>query len=296
MNFNFVDRILHSEPGKHVVGVKHITPSDTYFTTNQRGDTILMPTVIGETLGQLIAWNIIALKDFTIRPVAGVVGEVTVLGDARIGDSLHLETWVDELDDQALRYHSVASVRGKPVLHLTDAIGPFLPIEMFNAPDQVRQQYAMIHRPGEWVEPPVSNSLHDSVKPQAGLCDYDHIIEHQVGERLIASKQISILAPYFEDHFPRKPVLPLSLLLQSNVELMRRFFTDASGIAKRVHVSALRKIKIKAFAQPGDCITTELTLKQATADHSLLQCRTKLDGKMICSCEIVCQPITDLTS
>ena len=90
-----------------------MTPADTFVRPTARGVVVLLPCIIGEALGQLGAWNVMAARNFAVRPVAGVVGEVAITGTAAIGDSILLDTTIDSVSDEAVFYHAVASVEGR---------------------------------------------------------------------------------------------------------------------------------------------------------------------------------------
>ena len=47
------------------------------------------------------------------------------------------------------------------------------------------------------------------------------------GISLIAEKRVTRAAPYFPDHFPNKPVLPMTVLLECKLNLAREFIARA---------------------------------------------------------------------
>ena len=150
--FHFVDQILELDPGRHALGIKRVTPGDTFVRPNAGGEATLLSCIIGEALGQLGAWSVMVAKDFTVRPVAGVVGEVVITGEAAVGDSVLLDTTIDSVTEDAVVYHAAASVEGATVLRLENALGPLLPMEQFNDPNEVRERLAKIHHAGDSAE------------------------------------------------------------------------------------------------------------------------------------------------
>lgn len=288
MNFLFVDRILECQPGQFASGVKHVTASDYYLTTGRNGSTALLSSIVGETLGQLGAWSVMAAVDFSARPVAGVASQVNIYDDAYVGDSIFLETTIDQLDESAVQYHSVAKVNDKTIFTIESALGPMLPMQDFIDPAVARNQFNLINRPGEWSALPVSQqNLHQDVKTSLAEASYDHIIDWQRGEKVVAQKNVSLLAPYFIDHFPRKPVLPLTMLLSCNIDLATQFIRDLlpAERARDFHVSELRRTKMNGFVQPGDAVITTMQLKQQTEQEIVFSFRSEVDGKRVCIVE-----------
>ncbi len=288
MNFLFVDQILHSEPGKYIKGLKHVTVHDTYMGLAKNNKPAIMSCIVGEALGQLGAWNVMKLNGFTHRPVAGVVGDVTILGEAHIGDSILLETFIDSVDEQAILYHSVASVRGREILTLKNALGPFLPMEMFIDPSIVKNQYDMIDRPQDTPPFPECKQLTKENTLHFQPVGFDTIIHWEKGVEMTAVKNVSIIAPYFVDHFPLKPVLPLSILLQCKVNLAREFLADLLGAeeAAKFDATKLRRVKMNDFVQPGALLQTHLTLREKAEDKFIFGYRSELNGKRVCVAEI----------
>lgn len=290
MNFLFVDRILSLEPGKRTVGLKHITPRDNYLTQGTSGQPVLLTAILGETLGQLCAWNVIHRYDFKLRPVAGVVDQVTIYDEAVVGDTVLLESVIDRLDEQAVYYHSVATVRGKKIFTIDQALGPMLPMDTFNDPEEVKAQFKLLHRPGEFTDLPAPEmNCHLDTAGLPVQEDYDHLLLWERGVSLVAQKNVSLQAPYFVDHFPRKPVLPMTILLSCKLALAKRFLDDMLGpqVSAQFKPHQIRRIKMNEFVSPGESVVTTLKLKSQTSEEIRLQFSSVVDGKRVCVAEAI---------
>ncbi|WP_454786145.1 hydroxymyristoyl-ACP dehydratase [Legionella sp. WA2024007413] len=295
MRFLFVDRIVESSPGQWIRGIKHITSNDTFLTVDEQGRPCFIPSLIGETLGQLAAWNVMALQEFTHRPVAGIVARASMHRRAYVGETLLLESFIEHIDDSVMQYHSEARVGSELVFSLDGALGPLLPMDDFINLDEVKQQFSEINRPGEWSviskeSGPVADDYlimdsNVSVMPMA----FDRICSSQPGVRLVAEKRISRAAPYFADHFPKKPVLPLTVLLECKLNLAYEFVLRA-GYSTQYQVSEFRKIKMNEFVYPGDVLECNVTVKKQTEDELILAYRSEVAGKRVCVVDVVLIP------
>lgn len=286
--FLFVDRVLHSEPGKLVRGIKHITHDDFYLYKNRQDALCFMPSLIGETLGQLAAWNVMQANDFTMRPVAGVVSSARLHRPAYVGETLLLESFIDLLDDSAVHYHSVARVGDDVVFSIDGALGPLLPMSDFIEPELVRRQFDEINRPGEWPElAKVEQTSHVS---EAYFLNntmaFDHVLDCEPGVHLSAEKRITRAAPWFPDHFPNKPVLPLTVLLECKLNLAAEFVARAQ-FPQHYQVQELCKIKMNVFVQPGDVLRTYIRVKSHDSNQLVLNFRSEVDGKRVCVLDVV---------
>ncbi len=291
MRFLFVDRILQLSPVQVVRGIKHITRDDHYLSRDERGKLCFMPSLIGEALGQLAAWNVMFSNHFTLRPVAGVVSSASLYRPAYVGETLLLEAHIDALDDAAVHYHGVARVADEVVFSIESALGPLLPMTQFIDPDEARRQFNEIDRPGTWPLPDASamhfsDPLNDEIPVQTSVMAFDRILSSEPGVQLCAEKRITRAASYFPDHFPRKPVLPMTVLLECKLNLAREFLARAQFSAQ-YRLSELRKIKMNDFICPGDVVVTYLKVKRHEAGELILNFRSDVDGKRVCVLDVV---------
>jgi 3-hydroxymyristoyl/3-hydroxydecanoyl-(acyl carrier protein) dehydratase len=288
MRFLFVDRIMELSPGKYARGVKHVTADDAYLCKDREGKLCFIPSLIGETLGQLAAWNVMLSNDFTRRPVAGIASKARLIRPAYVGETLLLESFIDSLDDSAVQYHSIARVGDEIIFTLDGALGPLLPMADFIEADEVRQQFNELDRPGRW--PPATTLGQTAASTNGPIriapMTFDRIIACEPGATLSAEKCITRAAPYFPDHFPKKPVLPMTVLLECKLNLAYEF-VKRSNFNKAYQVSELRRIKMSGFILPGDVIVCHLQVKQETDNELILNYRTEVEGKRVCVLELL---------
>ena len=288
MRFLFVDRIL-SDVNQCVRGLKHITYDDYYLThDSDNARYCFIPSLMGETLGQLAAWHAMAANDFTQRPVAGVVSMARVHRPAYVGETLLLEAHIDNLDETSIPYHGVVRVKDEVVFTLEGALGPMLPMQDFISKKVVQRQWQEINRPGD--APVFHSSSIDDYKPKdyrsCPPMTFDHILSNEPGVKIVAQKLITRAAAYFPDHFPRKPVLPLTVLLECQMNLVR-YWLQNSDFATDFQIYALRKIKMNAFVMPGEIVTCCISVKQLTENEVVLMCRCEVAALRVCVLEIV---------
>lgn len=280
--FLFVDRILELEPGKRTLGVTRVTPERALPRAG--GSSELPSCLVGEALGQLCAWNAMQSLDFAVRPVAGLVGRVDILGSASEGDTILLESTIDSLSEEAVSYHAVATVAGRTILTLEDALGPMLPMEEFIGGEEIREQLGAIHRPGTLEEAlgEPAPSVRVAPVPLEDL-RFDRILSREKGCEISAEKAIGASAPYLRDHFPRKPVFPLSLLLECLLDLGGELLGETVGDARAVlRPASLRNVKMSQFVPPGDTITARLQVKELSARSARLSFRCEVEGRRVC--------------
>lgn len=292
MSFLFVDRILELSPGEKVRGVKHVTMDDQYLSRDPGGKLCFIPSLVGEALGQLAAWNVMVHNQFRSRPVAGIVAAARLLRPVYLGETLLLESFIDSLDESAVQYHSFAHVGEELVFSIDGALGPLLPMEDFIDVETVRCQFAMINRPLEKLAD-FSGELSGKIVPEmpslAGTVSpmvFDRLLSSESGKSLVAEKKVTRSAPYFADHFPRKPVLPLTVLLECKLNLAYELLRGANW-HQRYQISELRKIKMSDFVHPGDIVICQLTVKEQSPEHCILSFRSEVADRRVCGLEMI---------
>ena len=292
--FLFVDRILELEPGERAVGLSLMSASQTFLSlgdpSSPDSDSLSVPPcLLGEAAGQLAAWTTMAANDFTLRPVGALIEKVEILGQAHRGDPVLLDIPIDDIDGESLVYHGVASVLDSEIFRFENAFSPLLPVEQFDDPTNLRKQFGRISQPGDGRDrSPDSPNLPRVIYQQAQSIDYrcDRVVHHHPGREMVAEKQSDGSESFFDDHFPRKPVVPLTVLMECLLRMARELFdegTDAGDPPSRITV---RNAKINRFVQPNDSITTTVQLLERGEEGAHFRLRCDLDGRRVCQAKV----------
>lgn len=199
--FSFVDRITLLEPGRRARGIFPIPSDIAEFPRS----------LVAEAVGQLAAWVAMSAIDFRGRPVAALADRTTFHSLAQPGDVLELTVDLDDCDDDAVAYGGSASVGGQPVAELEHCLGPMLPCADFDSPEALRERFALLCAEGD-----VPGRFH-GVAIAAPIP-----LAHEPGRSLSARLDVPASAPFFADHFPRRPVFPATLMLDAQMRLALR--------------------------------------------------------------------------
>ncbi len=237
MAFLLVDRITEIDPGKRARG-QFVVPADLRDPSH---------CIVAEAVGQLAAWAAMAKVGFRRRPVAGLAGEVKFKERAAPGTILDLEVELESCDSDAVLYDGCARVGPLPIVEMSRCVGPMLPMEDFEAPEAARARFELLC--GEEA-PHQGFSCHAAVSP----CVVP--IDHDPGKRLRAAMHVPLSAPFFADHFPRKPVLPGTLLLDAQLRLAVGLAAEAVDPSVWMLLTSTRvwNVKLRAFVHPGQTL------------------------------------------
>jgi 3-hydroxymyristoyl/3-hydroxydecanoyl-(acyl carrier protein) dehydratase len=260
--FSFVDRITRLEPGPRIEGRYAIPAHLSRFPA----------CLVAEAIGQLAAWVSMSRLGFRRRPVAGLAGETLFLSGAMPGQVLDLAVALEACDEDAVAYGGAAAVDGRPVLELRHCVGPMLPMEEFDAPEAVRADFEVLAGPG--APPARIRAL-----PQLEAS----VIERVPGKAVSARLQVPASAPFFGDHFPRRPVFPGTLLLDRQIALAVELAREAIGAGPGAALTPSRvtDVKIRAFIAPAQSVDIRVDLQPQGATAFTAALAARVDGKTV---------------
>jgi 3-hydroxymyristoyl/3-hydroxydecanoyl-(acyl carrier protein) dehydratase len=258
--FSFVDRITALEAGRRARGCFAIPAALPAFSTG----------LVAEAVGQLAAWLAMAHAEFQRRPVAALSGDTRIVGEATPGAILDLGVEIESCDQDAIAYAGWARVAGTPLLELSRCVGPMLPLEDFDAPEAVRRDFETICGPGA---PP--NRFPGITTPDLSLTD------RIPGQRLRAILHVPVSAPFFGDHFPRRPVFPATLLLDAHIRLAMQLAEETLPAGQRFRPARVADVKMRSFILPGQPVEIETGMRSATDRAAELTLAATVDGKRV---------------
>jgi len=198
--------------------------------------------LVAEAVGQLAAWVSMEHIGYRGQPVAALAGETHFRRDVAPGDVIDLVVELDHVDDDAVSYCGFASVRGERVVELNHCLGPMLPAADFDAPEALRERFALLRGPGA-----PADRFKGVVEPVV------ETTEHAIGKSVRGRLHVPVTAPFFADHFPRRPVFPATLLLQSQIGMATGLAREAAAARHKTELVPARMthVKMRAFIVPG---------------------------------------------
>ena len=91
------------------------------------------------------------------------------------------------------------------------------------------------------------------------------------GDSISATLTVPTQAPFFADHFPRRPVFPATLLLDAQIRLAMQLAAPGSKPVRMTHV------KMRSFIAPGQV----LRIEARRSDPQRLRLSADTDGKTV---------------
>ncbi len=265
--FSFVDQI--TEIGEGSVRGRFAVPGQF----NGAPDWLMF-----EAIGQLAAWVAISGSDFSKRPVGATVGAIDFVGSRRPRGVLDLSATIERTDGRAVLYRGAVASEGVQVAAMRRCIGPLLPMDSFDDPENARARFAALTGPV-----PIDLWSEDASVPEARVSD----LEMAPDGSGAAHFRVDEGAPFFEDHFPRLAVVPATILIGAMCSV------GAATVDRRLNRSpvsfhCVRQVKVRKFTEPGKTLRLEALVENLESPEPEARVVATSDGESIASVRVIC--------
>ncbi|NOX76003.1 MAG: 3-hydroxyacyl-ACP dehydratase FabZ [Gammaproteobacteria bacterium] len=120
----------------------------------------------------------------------------------------------------------------------------------------------------------------------------DRVLECNVGERLVGIKNVTYNEPYFQGHFPHRPVMPGVLILEALAQATGILAFRTSGKVpdndSLYYLVGIDKARFKQPVVPGDQLVLEVDVIKSKRGVWKFNGVAKVDDKVVCSAELMC--------
>jgi 3-hydroxyacyl-[acyl-carrier-protein] dehydratase len=100
---------------------------------------------------------------------------------------------------------------------------------------------------------------------------------------IVAIKAVTINEPFFQGHFPGRPIMPGVLIVEALAQAAGVLAVEALGLAgsgKLVYFMAIESAKFRAPVEPGVLLKLEVEFVQKRASVCKFAGRASVDGKL----------------
>jgi 3-hydroxyacyl-[acyl-carrier-protein] dehydratase len=111
----------------------------------------------------------------------------------------------------------------------------------------------------------------------------DRVEELVVDERIAAIKAVTINEPFFQGHFPGRPIMPGVLIVEALAQAAGVLAVESLGLAgsgKLVYFMAIDGAKFRTPVEPGVLLRLEVSFVQKRSSVCKFAGRALVDGKL----------------
>ena len=117
----------------------------------------------------------------------------------------------------------------------------------------------------------------------------DRINELEPDRRVIGIKNVTVNEPFFQGHFPDRPIMPGVLILEAMAQVggVLAMKSNPPGGAPVVYLTGVDQAKFRKPVVPGDLLIFEVELGRLRARTGQVKGRALVDGKLDCEAELM---------
>ncbi|BAC89807.1 MULTISPECIES: 3-hydroxyacyl-ACP dehydratase FabZ [Gloeobacter] len=117
----------------------------------------------------------------------------------------------------------------------------------------------------------------------------DRVLVFEPGVRAVGIKNVTINEPFFQGHFPGRPLMPGALLIEAMAQVGGIVCGQLpEAVGKIPLLVGVNKTRFRRQVVPGDqVIITAEDLRTRQKRFGIMQTRSEVDGKLVAEAEIM---------
>ena len=117
----------------------------------------------------------------------------------------------------------------------------------------------------------------------------DRIIDLVPEEHVVGIKNVSINEPFFQGHFPDKPIMPGVLIIEAMAQVGGILLLNAEidPATKLVYFTGIDNVRFRKTVTPGDTLRFEVELTAARRSMCKMMGRAFVDDELVCEAELM---------
>jgi len=120
----------------------------------------------------------------------------------------------------------------------------------------------------------------------------DRVLQIEPGQSLIGLKNVSFNEPFFQGHFPQRPIMPGVLILEALAQatgiLAFKTETRRPDSNSMYYLVGVDRARFKRPVGPGDQLILEVTLERLKQGVGKFTAEAKVDGGIAAIAELMC--------
>jgi len=121
----------------------------------------------------------------------------------------------------------------------------------------------------------------------------DRVVAFEPHATLTGIKNVTINEPFFQGHFPGRPVMPGVLVIEAMAQaggLLTQLSLPRDQVSegKLFYLVKVDNARFNRMVVPGDQLDIEVKVKRHIRNMALYECAARVDGQVVASAEILC--------
>jgi len=120
----------------------------------------------------------------------------------------------------------------------------------------------------------------------------DRVLECKLGESLVAIKNVTYNEPFFQGHFPHRPIMPGVLILEAMAQATGVLAFKSSQVqpdkGALYYLVGVDNARFKQPVEPGDQLVIAVKILRILRGVWIYEATAKVDGKIVASAQLMC--------
>jgi len=111
----------------------------------------------------------------------------------------------------------------------------------------------------------------------------DRVVEMELGSHIVGFKNVSGNEPFFNGHFPEKPIMPGVLIIEAMAQVGGILYSETRGgmEGKIVFFMAMDNVKFRSVVIPGDRLVLKVKVIKKKTFNWKLEGKGYVDDKLV---------------
>ena len=116
----------------------------------------------------------------------------------------------------------------------------------------------------------------------------DRVVEFDPDRRIVGIKNVTVNEPFFQGHFPGRPVMPGVLILEAMAQVGGLLAFKSLGAATRpvVYLTGVDGAKFRKPVVPGDRLRLEIDVVKKRPPFWKMAGKAVVDSELVCEAEV----------
>jgi len=126
----------------------------------------------------------------------------------------------------------------------------------------------------------------------------DRVKEYDPGTRLVAIKNVTVNEPFFQGHFPGRPVMPGVLIIEAMAQAGGVLVFKSGGPSGKpvVYLTGIDEAKFRKPVVPGDQLRFEIDVLKKRPPFWKMQGKAYVDNEVVCEAVVTAMVVEDKES
>ena len=120
----------------------------------------------------------------------------------------------------------------------------------------------------------------------------DRVLGIEDGKRITAVKNVTMNEPFFQGHFPQKPMMPGVLMLEAMAQAsaLLSMIPDGEELDPNTlyYFVGIDNVRFKRVVEPGDQLILTAELQRARSGIYTFHATATVDGQLACEADLMC--------